>query len=362
MPSSLVLAAGRRAYPRLLEQGLRPGLVHSMLAASGGPKGLMLLQLDRYLVSEFLPQSAQPIDVLGTSIGAWRMANYTQADPLQALDRFESFYFSQRFSARPTREEITRELGRVLTGILGPHGASEIAANPRFRLHVIAARGKGGAASDDKGRLLLAMGLLAAGNLLTPSAPYWFFERVMFRHRDGNFPWHTSLPLAATPEFTADNVFPALLATGAIPLVLSGIRDIPGAPEGTYRDGGLTDYHLSVPLTEKEGIVLYPHFFPRVVPGWFDKTLRWRLPDTAHFDDVLLVTPSQHFIDSLPHGRIPDRNDFTRLSVDERERYWRQVLAATQRLSDEFHDLVSTERWREVLRPLKFGKGGSIEH
>lgn len=362
MSSSLVLAAGRRAFSRLQEQGLVPGLVHSMLAASGGPKGLMLLQLDRYLTSEFLAQSSQPIDVLGTSIGAWRLSTYTQADPQGALDRFEHFYFSQRFSAKPTREEITAELSRVLAGILGPQGAQEIAENPRYRLHAIAARGKGGAASDDKARLLLAMGLLAAGNVLTPAAPFWFYERVMFRHRQGTFPWHTSLPLAATPEFTAENVFPALLATGSIPLILNGIRDIPGAPAGTYRDGGLTDYHLSNPLDEKDGIVLYPHFFPKVVPGWFDKGLRWRGPDVAHFDDVLIVAPSANFIASLPYGRIPDRQDFLNFSAGDRVRYWRQVLTATRRLADEFHDLASTRRWRQVLRPLAFGRGGDLEH
>lgn len=60
--------------------------------------------------------------------------------------------------------------------------------------------------------------------------------------------------------------------------------------------------------------MLYPHFLPQVVPGWFDKSLSWRQP-----------------------------------------------LNATRRLADEFHELVSTGRWREVLRPLRFGKGGNLE-
>lgn len=362
MTASLVLAAGRRAHARLQEQGLRPGLVHGMLAASGGPKGLMLLELDRYLTTEFFPRSEQPVDVLGTSIGAWRLLNYTQADPASALERFLHFYFSQEYSAKPSRAEVSTEAARVLAGMLGPTGAREIADNPRFRLHVIAARGKGGAASEDKARLAGAMGLLALANLFSPAAPYWWFERVMFRHRDGAFPWHDGLPLAASADLTAENVFPALLATGSIPLVLNGIRDIPGAPQGLYRDGGLTDYHLAVPLAERDGIVLYPHFSPRVVPGWFDKALRWRVPEADHFDDVLIVSPSRDFIAGLPHGRIPDRNDFTRFSPGERVRYWREVLDATRRLADDLHDLVSTDRWRAVLRPLAFGSGGTVAH
>lgn len=362
MSSSLVLAAGRRALARLQEQELSPRLVHGMLAASGGPKGLMLVQLDRYLTGEFLARSDQPVDLLGTSVGAWRMACYAQALPTEALDRFEHFYSSQHYSPRPTRDEITAEVRRVLDGILGATGAAGIAANPRYRLHVIAARALGGAASDTRARLLAAMGLLAASNLFTARAPYWWFERVLFRHAEGGFPWHESLPLAATPTLTADNVFPALMATGSIPLVVNGIRDIPGAPAGLYRDGGLTDYHLSVPLAEREGIVLYPHFFPRVVPGWFDKALGWRVPDAAHFDDVLLLAPSREFIATLPNGRIPDRKDFTAFSPAERARNWAQVLSATRRLADDFHDLVSTGRWRAALRPLAFGRGGDIDH
>ncbi|HET8730229.1 MAG TPA: hypothetical protein VFM34_03895, partial [Moraxellaceae bacterium] len=315
-----------------------------------------------YLTTEFFPRASQPVDVLGTSIGAWRLLNYTQADPVAAMERFRHFYFSQHYAAKPSREDVTAEAGRLLSGMLGESGAREIAENPRFRLHVIAARGKGGAASEDRARLLGAMGMLALGNIVTPDAPFWWFERVMFRHRKGDFPWHDSLPLAATAEFTAENVFPALLATGSIPLVLNGIRDIPGAPEGVYRDGGLTDYHLAVPLAPRDGIVLYPHFSPRVVPGWFDKALRWRVPDATHFDDVLLVAPSRDFIATLPYGRIPDRNDFVRLTPDERVRYWREVLEATRRMVDEFHDLVSTDRWRAALRPLSFGSGGTVAH
>lgn len=360
--SSLVLAAGDNAYARLQEQGFRPELVQGMLAASGGPKGLMLLQLDRYLTGEFLSRSRQPIDVLGTSIGSWRMACYTQARPLEAIDRFEEMYLSQSFSAKPDRHEITCECERLLDGILGRQGVHEIAANPRYRLHVIASRGKGAAASESGGVLGLSFALLAAANVLSPRAPFWFYERVMFRHEQGAFPWHDSLQLAGEVTFTPDNVREVLMASAAIPLVINGVQDIPGAPAGIYRDGGLTDYHLSMPMAAHEGIVLYPHFFPRVVPGWFDKSLAWRVPNPQDFANVLLLAPSQHFIDQLPYGRIPDRKDFNRLSPGERVHYWRKVLDQTRRMVDELDDLISTDGWRAALKPLRFSRYGAVEH
>ncbi len=362
MAASLLLAAGPAALARIQREGLHAGLISSMRAASGGPKGLMLLALDRYLLAEFFPQSTQPVDVLGTSIGAWRMACYAQADPLAALARFEAFYLDQRYSAKPDREEITRECARLLAGILGEQGVVEIAANPRFRLHVIAARARGGAASENRQRLLGSMALLAASNMLSARAPFWFFDRVLFRHAQGAFPWHDSLPLSANAELHAGNIRDALMATAAIPLVLSGVRNITGAPEGIYRDGGLTDYHLAVPSAPQPGITLFPQFFPRVVPAWFDKSLSWRVPRPQDFADVLLLAPSQAFIASLPHGRIPDRQDFAAFRPDERLKYWRTVLAETQRLADELHEVLTTGRVLEVIKPLQFAAYGRVPH
>ncbi len=67
---------------------------------------------------------------------------------------------------------------------------------------------------------------------------------------------------------------------------MEGVRDLPGAGPGTYRDGGLLDYHLDLPY-EDRGVVLYPHFTDKVIPGWFDKGLPWRRGDAGRLQDVL---------------------------------------------------------------------------
>ena len=129
--------------------------------------------------------------------------------------------------------------------------------------------------------------------------------------------------------FTRENLLPALLAAASIPLVMSGVRNIPGAPEGIYRDGGLLDYHLDLPY-QQPGIVLYPHFTDKVVPGWFDKSLPWRRGDATRLQDVLLIAPSKAYLESLPDRKLPDRKDFERYVGDDagRERAWRAANAA----------------------------------
>jgi len=134
---------------------------------------------------------------------------------------------------------------------------------------------------------------------------------------------------------------------------MSGVRNIPGAPEGVYRDGGLLDYHLDLPY-QQPGIILYPHFTDRVVPGWFDKTLPWRRGDASRLQDVVLVSPSPDYLATLPDRKLPDRKDFEKYVGDDagRERAWRRAISESDRLGDEFLELVESGRLLDRIQPL----------
>ena len=116
----------------------------------------------------------------------------------------------------------------------------------------------------------------------------------MFSTQGEESPWRAANDLRTTlVPLRQNNVMQAMMATGAIPYVLEGVRDIPGAPRGLYWDGGMTDYHFYMDFHAGYGLVLYPHFSPEVIPGWFDKPLSWRQVHAHHFDLVVLVTPSK---------------------------------------------------------------------
>ncbi|MNG15558.1 hypothetical protein D3C84_993980 [compost metagenome] len=91
-----------------------------------------------------------------------------------------------------------------------------------------------------------------------------------------------------------------------------------------------------------------------MVPGWFDKSLPWRKGDAERLQDVLLISPSREYLATLPHGKLPDRRDFKRYLGDDagRERYWRKAMAESQRLGDEFLELVESGRLGERLQSL----------
>ncbi|MFW6335078.1 MAG: patatin-like phospholipase family protein, partial [Desulfosalsimonas sp.] len=155
------------------------------------------------------------------------------------------------------------------------------------------------------------------------------------------------------------NIKPALLASGAVPLLMSGIRNIAGAPPGTYRDGGLIDYHLNIDLFEnsrqERGIVLFPHYTEKIIPGWLDKHLLWKRTDFSALENTLMIAPSREFTRSLPCGKIPDRHDFYRFAGRDKQRmqYWQTVVERSRELAADFAEAVESGAIRSRLQPIK---------
>jgi hypothetical protein len=153
----------------------------------------------------------------------------------------------------------------------------------------------------------------------------------------------------------AHNFQPALTASGAIPYVMEGVPDIAGAPEGMYRDGGILDYHPAVSLSsEQSGLILYPHFYPWIVPGWFDKNNPGRRVTGPVTDRMVLVAPSDTFVSRLPFGRIPDRKDFIRFKGNDAGRVaaWEKAADMSRILGDRFLEMTRTGRIQQMVRHL----------
>jgi hypothetical protein len=352
---ALILRAGPRAWQTIREQGIHPESFSHLGAAAGGPKWLILNRLDRALFGEWFKSRTQPLIAVGSSIGSWRMACAAQCDPVAAIERFEAAYVEQRYGPRPGADEVSREAERILKLLLGDGGADEILAHPWLRLNIVTARARawtGGSGARQKAGLLGAL----AANSLHRRALGPFFERCVLHH-----PAVPAVSLHAdgfrtdAVPLSRENLVPALMASASIPMVMTPVRDIPGAPPGTYLDGGMIDYHMDLPLRfgmEPEGLLFLPHFGARVTPGWLDKFLPWRKP--RNLDHTLLIAPSREFIERLPQKRIPDRHDFYRYAGrdDERIRDWKACVAAGQQLADEWLELVTTGRGVERIEPI----------
>jgi predicted acylesterase/phospholipase RssA len=350
---ALTFMAGPAAYADIRKRGFAAERIATLAGGSGGAKWLVLSQLDRVIINRLLPQLSGPVHLVGSSIGAWRFACYAQANPLEAIERFETAYVEQTYSAKPDRNEITATSREILRSVLGETGVAEIIHHPTFRSHVMTVKSRLLTATDNKP--LLGLGLLAAGaaNAISRRSLGAFFSRGLFHDARALPPFYhvRDFPLQRIP-LTEHNLSDAVIASGSIPLVLNGVRDIAGAPRGIYRDGGVIDYHLDLPLSEADRLTLFPHFFQSLKPGWFDKRLSWRRMTPSNVERTIVVCPSAEFIRSLPRAKVPDRTDFVTMTPTERVKTWRDVIDRCRVLADELDEVLVHNQLASRLEPL----------
>ena len=332
-----------------------PADVRVIPAAAGGPKGLALLPLDRFIFGQWLTASTHSVHLLGASIGSWRMAAACRPDADAALAELTEDYITQTYphapGKMPTAASISQAFGETLQRRVGAHAAA-VLAHPRYRLHVFTSRGR--RLLHQPGRVTMPLGWMAAfgANAISRKGLGGWMERVVFSDARDALPFPlTDYPTQAV-ALNADNLASAVLASCAIPFALQAVQNVPGGPAGTYWDGGITDYHLHLNYAAMpQGLVLYPHFISQVIPGWLDKTFKARHRTTACLDNLVLLAPNPDWVRTLPNGKLPDRGDFKAYGDDEarRQKDWRQAVAESQRLADEFAELVSTARPVQVL-------------
>ncbi|MFZ6726568.1 patatin-like phospholipase family protein [Undibacterium sp. MH2W] len=369
MHSALQIHVGKTAYAHLQHHGLRAQDIAVIPAAAGGPKGLILQAMDQWLFGEWLPSAPRERSLIGASIGSWRMAAASCADPVAAFGRLGDLYCEQSYPEKPSAHYVTTEIQSLLKAFIGGY-EKEIVEQPWHRLHLMTNRGLGrldAPSSEAKAKY----GFVAAtfANLGSRSRLAKHLDRVVIGDARDPLPWLKASFDRFNTQFcplAQDNLTPALLASGTLPLIMEPVNHIPHAPRGTYWDGGIIDYHLAFPYSRlndttdannaSSELVLYPHFTDHIIPGWLDKALPWR---RAHawqhrhwLDNVIMVSPSKDFLKMLPRGKLPDRKDFFHYGTNHHERIsaWKTAIAESARLRDELIAFIEKPDLNKVQR------------
>ncbi len=355
--SSLIIKAGSWAREHILKNDLNAADVGILPGGAGGPKGVGILGLDRAIFGDFLPQAKRRRTLVGSSVGCWRFAAVASgtnaAESVSHLERLAHLYTEQRFPKGIKRDGISAQCRKMLHDVLDGNEGN-ILSNSDWRLVAATDRSRGLLASENPLSLILGIIGFAFTNLVSRKATGRFADRVLAAVGTEALPiGHDGLFPIKQSSITADNLHDFLMASASIPLVLEGVSKIADAPDGIYRDGGLLDYHLDL-AWQDEGIVLYPHFTDRIIPGWFDKLLKWRNGDAQRQSHTLLIAPSEEYLQSLPNGKLPNRADFKTYAGNDEARisYWNKAIAESERLGDEFRELLATGRIGERLQPI----------
>jgi hypothetical protein len=352
----LDIYAGPKALQRITEEGFAPIMFDTILGASGGPKWFVLAGLDRVIIPEFFASTAHKIHVVGSSAGAFRAACMAQNDTKAAIDRLAHYYANTVYSDKPSPFDITQSVYTIMDQLMGHSGVEEILSNERVKAHFIVARSKGLTRFEHKALQIPGLLMSAGMNAVSRKQLKHYYDRVVFSTDDIAINCPYGLP-SEYLSLNSNNLIQALTASGSIPAVMQGVKDIYGAPQGMYRDGGIIDYHFDLSFTHQQSsnaLTLYPHFYPKPITGWFDKSFKKRKPHAQNYDNVVMLVPSAEFVAKLPYSKIPDRTDFESMDAATRIAYWTRVLGETDRLGEAFLSMVDDENISSYIKPFVF--------
>jgi hypothetical protein len=335
-PRTFRCLLGQQARTDLERAGGAPDAFRLLLAASGGPRWLGLVGIDRALTRFLKRRDSGRLPLLGASSGAWRVAAMACDDDGAAYDELEEAYISQRYEGKPTPQQVSETVRAYLSDIFTADRLRHAIERSPFQANLTTAILK--KEKPSKGRLLASFAGLPLLNALDRNLLSLVLERGLFSAGpppDGS-PLDQGLAWDSFPTrkiaLEESNFVPALLASGSIPLVLAGIDAIPGAGPGHHLDGGLLDYHFEV---ESGGPVVYPHFSADPLPGWLDRFPPFRRLSASARSHMCLLIPSQEQLSRYPGQLYPSRVDFTRLSNDQRIRRWRATVKENQAMERE---------------------------
>ncbi len=338
MPNTFNIKAGPAALQHIKAHGLNPKDISVIPAAAGGPKWIVLQAMDKYLVTNWFDQRQQPLHLVGASAGAWRMMCYATNDPAPALDRFLKAYVEQSYPTWPTGQEVSDKMEEIIRYSLTEQGIQHIVTGGQKRLHVITSETQFKLKEGSSYKAQFAR--IAAKNLLSRTLMSSDIHRVVFTN-DATAK-EVFIPDGITTRFQPleqRSIIPALKATGSIPMLMEPVTEIAGLNKLLW-DGALVDYHIGLSY-ETNGLVFYPHFADRIIPGWFDKFVPWRKASQAVLDKMIMIYPSKNFIASLPDQKIPDRKDFETYFDNNETRIanWYEVARRGEEMAEEFDSL-----------------------
>jgi hypothetical protein len=351
---SIRIKAGKRVCELIQDGAFHFDRLSTYFAPATGPRWLAATGFDLALMKSDLLGRLRPVTLIGASAGAWRFAAWTQPEPEKSYRALMDAYINTSYKRMETPATILQSMRNIINAYLEDDALPFALANKKYRLAIITARAKHLVSSETKWVQQMGLGMCFLLNAINRSYLYHFAERVVFYN--GPKPPHFCLRSDFQGRYislTEINFKHVVMASGAIPVVIAGVRNIYGAPTGIYRDGGLIDYHLTHPYAAKaDDITLFFNHQERIIPGWLDKKLSYRHPPDHILDNVLMVYPSEEFVARLPGGKVPDRDDFTTFIDDPATRIenWRHAVQMAESLGEQFLELVESGKIRHMIK------------
>jgi len=242
--SRLRIKAGSNIYPLIKEGGMNFDSISTYFGPAVGPRWLITSGFDVTLLKGGFLGRTSPVQLIGSSAGAFRFAAWIQPEALKSYHKLIEAYIYARFTQEDTPKTCLNKIIEIINEYIEDDALPFALAHKSYKLTVITTRTRGFMAMEHPGLQKLGLATCFIFNLFSRNNIYRFADRVVFYNaaKPPLFCLHPPFQGYYIP-LNEINFKYAIVASGAIPLVISGVQDIYGAPRGTYRDGGLIDYH-----------------------------------------------------------------------------------------------------------------------
>ncbi|OPY13864.1 MAG: hypothetical protein A4E66_00594 [Syntrophus sp. PtaB.Bin001] len=350
------IKAGRKAYEFIRDGGFSFNSITAYFAPAAGPRWLAATGFDLTLLKAGLLGRHKPIRLIGSSSGAWRFAAWVQPEAEKSYQTLIDSYIRMPVRRGDRAKTVMKTLIKVINSYIEDDALPFALAHKNYRLAVLTSRVRHLVASETSWIQSSGLVLCFLMNAMSRSRLNQFMERVVFYNGPKPPSFCLQKPFRGRyVHLNQANFRHAILASGAVPVVVAGVRDIYGAPRGIYRDGGLIDYHQTHDYAENDGeVTLFFHHQERIVPGWFDKRLKYRKTPDELLDHTLMIFPTDGFVERLPLGKLPDRKDFKTFVDDPaaRIRNWQETVRLSAPLGEQFLELVESGKLRQAVERL----------
>ncbi len=349
------IKAGKQVYSQIQDGGFSLDSVSTYFAPAVGPRWLIAGGFDLTLLRNGSLGRSGPVLLAGASAGACRLAAWLQPEAEKSYLALREAYINLTYHRGDTPSAVLQSLGDVVNTYLEDDALPFVLANKKYRMAIITARARHLLASEVKWIQRFGLGLCLLLNAVRRSFLHDFVERVVFYSgaKPPSFCLRGDFSGRYVP-LNEINFKHAVLASASVPLFVAGVRDIYGAPKSVYRDGGLTDYPLAQNYASAERATLFFHHQERIIPCWLDKRFSSRRPPEGVLENVLMVFPTPRFVEKLPGGKVPEREDFATFidAPEQRMKNWRQAVDLSAPLGEEFLELVESGRIKDAVEKM----------
>ncbi|KNC99759.1 uncharacterized protein SPPG_09257 [Spizellomyces punctatus DAOM BR117] len=264
------------------------------IAPASGPSGLTTTGFESRIKNLYAKSKLSGTKwLVGSSTGAMRfmaLIGSLVSTERNLTEELMKHYCWMQYNAGDTPQILRPMMDQLYRLVAPPDLMSDILTHPQFRLAIIVSNIRDSYQQLPDWALRAVLGCYAVGNLVNERALTGLCERIVFYSGDevpkflaNGFGGENNTRFV---KLVKENVYEVLHGTTCIPFVQERCESIPGAGEGLYLDGALTDYMLNVQFTDPShrALLLSDQPTSNVYPTALDAMFRWRTVPISYLE------------------------------------------------------------------------------